>query len=184
MRQIKNPSSRSGNRRSLWATISIAASVIALIGITYFVVQPFGTQHIAREYYVIPMAEVQRSNSPNGDSLYQAGMIAFAGKDWDAAISTFGRINTADPDYSRALYFKAHAYAAGKGYEKALVLFSDPVFLNGPLQQQAEWNNMLMMMFLQYPSEEIRGALQHIEGDPDHFYRSKAAAIMNELKSD
>ena len=184
MRQTKVPFPLTGNRRSWWASISIAASVIALIGITYFVVQPSGVQRMAREYYSSPLAEVQRSGIPIGDSLYQAGMIAFARKDWDAAISIFGRINPADPDYSRALYFEAHAYAAGKGYKKALALFRDPVFRNGTLQQQAEWNSVLMMMFLQYPGEEIAEALQQMEGNPDHFYSSKAAAILNRLKSD
>jgi len=170
--------------RSLWATVAIAASVIVLFGIIYFVNQPFGTQRMASEYYAAPLAETQRTDTPGKDSFFQTGMLAFARKDWDEAISAFSQIEATDPDYPRGLYFEAHAHVAGNNYTKALTLFDNPVFRNSPLQQQAEWNSTLMMMFLQYPKEEISEALLRIENNPNHFYRSKASEVLRKLTTE
>jgi tetratricopeptide (TPR) repeat protein len=184
MRQSQAAYIPSGKNRTLWATVVIAASVIMLIGITYFISQPFGVQRLAREYYAAPLAEVQRSDTPGEDSFFQKGMLAFAQKDWDQAISAFRQMSTTDSDYPRGLYFEAHALVAGKRYAEALTLFTDTVFRNSPLEQQAEWNSVLMLMYLQYPTPEIRDALQRITNNPDHFYKNKATEVLNELEPD
>jgi len=79
---------------------------------------------------------------------------------------------------------EAMFFVAGKGYAELLALFVVLVFRNSPLKQQAEWNSGLMLMYLQYPTPEIRDALQRITNSPDHFYKNKATEVLNELEPD
>ena len=161
--------------------ITIAASVILLIGITYFIARSFGMPHLAKKYYAAPLAQIQRSDASPEDSLYQNGMKAFTNKEWSDAINYFSLIEKSYPHYARSFYYLAHAYIGKKKYDKALAIFEDPIFKQGQFEQQAEWNKILIKMFLDYPKDEIISDLNQIANNQDHLYRDKAKELLERI---
>jgi hypothetical protein len=162
-------------------TFVIAAIVVILIGITYFIARPKSIGSLKKEYYSAPLAQIQMSKISPQDSLYLQGMRAYGQEDWSEAISIFSGIPTSHPYYIRSLYYTAHALAGKREYEKALVVFSDPVLMSSQYAEASEWNKVWMKILLKYPQEEILADLKVIEIKQGHSYQAKAQALAKQL---
>jgi len=162
-------------------TFVIAAIVVILIGITYFIARPNPAGRLMKEYYTPPLAQIQGSKVSPQDSVYAQGMRAYSEQNWSEAISLFSRIPTSHPYYIRSLYYTAHALAGKHEYEKALLAFSDPLLMSGKYAEASEWNKVWMKILLKYPQEEIMADLKVIENKPGHSYQTQAQALAKQL---
>ena len=161
--------------------ISITATILLLIGISYLMLQPKGMHRLANENYEVPFPQIQRAKVPAEDSLFYAAMAAFGRTNWKNAISLFNQIEVSHPMHQRILYYMAHAFVGLGEYEKALALFNNPVLKDGQYVQQTEWNKVLMRMFLKHPKEEIIIDLAAIANNNEQFYHDQAKQVLKQL---
>ena len=171
-----------GKQKSKLAYYAIAVLFIILIAITYFIVRSFSPQYLAKQHYVLPLPQIQRPNAPSGDSLYEKGMRAFSGHDWETAINSFSKIEEYNMFHNRAMYYLAHSYAGIKEYEKALEILGQEDFASGQYAQPAEWNRILMQMQLDVQKDSILSQLRKIENNPTHLFREEASELLRKLE--
>ena len=173
-------------RRTYLRIMAYAASVLILASLVYLLAKPAFTisamERLADKYYAPPLAELQRSEPGYDDQDYQNAMEAFNTKNWKRAREHFARIPNTHPGYEQAQYFLAHAFVGEKEYQSAHDVFERIGQLKGAYEQQAQWNTVLTEMYLIYPKEDIEDKLKKIKNGESHFYRDKAAELLDELR--
>ncbi len=184
LRLDEEPAARpvSIQRSPAYRYLSIAAMAIVLAGISFLLFRPPLMQRLAKRNYDAPFAQIQRSNPPPQDTTYLNAMAAFGSQDWKKAITLFEMVSDTHRLYKRALYYRAHSYVGLNEYEAAHAIFSNPAFTEGQYVYQADWNRVLMRMYLKHPTREIISNLEIIADDSKHFFNERAILLLEKLK--
>lgn len=171
-------------RTSRMRILSIAASLLVLIGVFYFLSSQGTTSRpeLAAHYYEQPDYNTQRSSSDTTapEDELSKGIAALINGEYAQAITNLDSIQNSDPFYILAQYYQGHALYLSKQFDKAEENF-DRVSASGDVRRvnEAEWYSLLSCLAQDAPCTQ---KLDNLLNNTGHDYHDQALAISKRLK--
>lgn len=170
-------------RRSLWAGLSVAASVLLLAGFFYLLF-PHGKMtnpELAASYYEMPDFNSRGGEAAlPGQELLTSGLAALQNSEYAAAVAAFESIPENDPYYLTAQYYLAHALYLTGQYERAAEKFAGVAAANDlRYREEAEWYGLLSCLA---QNADCSAPLNDLVSNAGHAYHHQALKISKRSK--
>ena len=185
--KIRTLSPQRGRVRRLVRTISIAASVLLVIG--FFSLQYVGSQYsnqgIHKDLYdEQAWSKFRGDDNNNTTGLFVDGLAALDAKDYPTAITAFEQVPTESDRYIEAQYYLGHANLLTKDYSKAVTAFTKVAQSDDfRYQEKGQWNLVLALLANDQLNDTFYGYLNEISQDNGHSYHQDAVKLNEKLNS-
>ncbi len=174
--------SLTSRRRTRWTILSVAASVLLLVGFfaLLFPSNQLSSPELAAEYYDTPNFSSRSANAAGpGKEALTKGTTAMQNGEYAQAISLFESVSEADPYYLTAQYFLGHALYLTGQYQLAEDKFATVSNSNDlRYTEAAQWYSLLCCLAR---NADCRTLLTKLTDDPGHPYHAQALEISNRL---
>jgi len=167
------------------AAVSVAASVVLLLGINAIVNQNSGTHtaDVYGEYYTVyPGTGISRASGTALDQELSKALQQFNEKNYEESLNLFARILHQDADNPVGNFYSGMAYQETGQYGKAISSYQAVIKTgNNLFTDQAQWYTGLC--YLQ--NDDRKNAIRHFKkiAGSKGFYSEKAVAILRKLKN-
>jgi anti-sigma factor RsiW len=169
--------------RKRLAAVSVAASLILLLGVNSLLKNNFSTTgDLYGEYYAsYPATGISRSSGTGLDTEISKALLQFNEKNYNESLQLFRVILNQDPDNPVGNFYSGMAYQETGQYEKAITSYRQVIKTgNNLFVDQAQWYSGLC--YLQ--DDDRKNAIRQFEkiANSKNFYSEKALAILRKLK--
>lgn len=167
-------------RKTRLSILSVAASVLVLIG-TFYIILPqnnLSNTELAAAYYEEPDFGTRGSTAANA---LNEGINALQNNDLATAITQLGEVKDSDPDYLVAQYFLGHAYYSNGQFNEAEQSFSI-VGNSNDLRyvEQAQWYQLLSCLA---QDASCTDQLNELIEEDNHSFHNEAVEISKRQKN-
>lgn len=169
------------NRRS-WIKYAAAASVVFLIGLTYFLLnptEPNSEKIFAEAFTPYPNNVIKRSGSDTNSDLKKSAYLAYDSKQFEKSIPLFQELLKTEGD-SITLFYMANAYLANQQSDEALETFNTFLPNAGQMTNQTNW--YLSLTYLQRGDfEKCREILEELSAGTSS-YGARSVKLLEEME--
>ena len=167
-----------------YRTISIAASLLLIIGAFYFIgISPHSDWAIYANMYNDKNTSTAIKSTVVSEHPLQKGYDDYTQRNYSAAAAFFSSIPPTDTDYNTGLYYLSHSYMQNKDWANAINAINSLDSKNDiRYEEEIEWLKVLCYLRLK-DNNNLSSSLKAILNNSDHAYYNNATQLNQQLDS-
>lgn len=180
LRQKMDRWERKGHRIRRLQPLAIAAALVLLLALAFWLFKPTSPQlsgpELAVQYYEAPTSPEQQLGET--EAVWQEAVADYNAGRYGVFIE---KIESLDSLTAQMQYYLAHSYFQTKQYEAAIPLFATLAAGNSLFNRRAEWYEVLTRLATGEPPSSVEASLRQIAADENHPRHRLARELLDGL---